>query len=397
MSRKLVGQLAEAINRAVCAGISYQRLQTTLQDAAPRELKSTAAWDNLNQESKPAREALQAELSTYRITDESEIRKELWSLERELERFARSAASASTDIVRDPNVGNWWTQWTRTEASGTVNQLPSLVDRTQPYKGKVKETGRIVAIETEGLLAGENNKQVNVFVREIENPSIDFGRILEMPQISQAVARLAQDPKDPERRSEAVDALSSVQPQSTTDWIKAYASQGSAITWHTTASKLNGTVAIIKSRDVQVGNYQYQENTFTHTVSPTIDAAETMARNPDVVNHLIDLACSHENSRASSKFEEALGSALTDEISKASILKEGRGVIERPPDAGQCLHVRKMQGVSIGEKVKQTNSYKQVAHIANNVYDKMRKSFKTIRREVKLLKSKTRESQQAQD
>ncbi|MDT0354074.1 hypothetical protein [Pseudonocardia charpentierae] len=72
------------------------------------------------------------------------------------------------------------------------------------------------------------------------------------------------------------------------DWTEAFARNGSVST-RPASARLKGTVAVVQSRNEQVGDRNCQINRIVHTVSPTV-AAAALLDNPNVVDGLIDVA-----------------------------------------------------------------------------------------------------------
>ena len=171
--------------------------------------------------------------------------------------------------------------------------------------------------------------------------------------------------------------------RSATDWTTAYASTGTAALGPG-ARGLDGTVAVIHSKAVQVGDHQYQENTIVHTVSPDI-AATVLLENPDVVHGLIDLACSPGDAQATAEFERAVGSALVADLASSAAARRGHGTVHRPPAVGRTLRVTGAAGVSIGKRVSQKTRFAQTAHLGRNLRTSTGRVATGVRRAAKVL------------
>jgi hypothetical protein len=254
------------------------------------------------------------------------------------------------EVVNDPHgmTRTWWHF-----AAGDEVREPGQQDR-----------GRVVLVGVQGAQVGDGNSQMNVFVRTIKNPKIDFEVLMKDSRIAAALAELAANPQDVGLRQAAVDALSGVR-RSKEDWTTAYAGKGTAILG-LGARRLDGTVAVVRSKNVQVGDHHYQENTIVHTVSPDI-AATVLLANPDVVNGLIDVACSPGDAPATAEFERAVGSALVADLANSAAARRGHGTVHRPPAAGRTLRVANTAGVSIGKRVSQKTQFAQTAHLGRNL------------------------------
>jgi hypothetical protein len=245
-----------------------------------------------------------------------------------------------------------------------------------------RDRGRVVLVGVRGAQVGDGNRQLNVFVRTIEDPKINFEVLMADSEISAALAGLAADPEDAGLRQAAVDALSGVR-RSATDWTTAYTSTGTAALGPG-ARGLDGTVAVIRSRGVQVGDHHYQENTIVHTVSPDI-APTVLLENPDVVNGLIDLACSPGDTKATAEFERAVGSALVADLASSAAARRGHGTVYRPPAAGRTLRVTGTAGVAIGKRVSQKTQFAQTAHLGRNLRRSTGRVTTDVRRAAKAL------------
>jgi hypothetical protein len=262
---------------------------------------------------------------------------------------------AAIELVKDPRTGMMRTWWHSAVGDGLREPLRQDSDG---------DRGQVMLVGVRGAQVGDGNRQLNVFVRTIEDPKIDFEVLMADSKISAALTGLAANPGDDDRRQAAVDALSGVR-RSRADWTTAYAGTGTAILGPG-AHRLDGTVAVIRSKAVQVGDYQYQENTIVHTVSPDI-AATVLLENPDVVNGLIDLACSPGDAKATAEFERAVSSALVADLANSAEARRGHGTVHRPPAAGRTLRVADTAGVSIGKRVSQKTQFAQTAHLGRNL------------------------------
>lgn len=329
----LLDEVLKVLGHAASTETPYSRLRDALHESAIDGAGRSATWRQLRDNPMDGLAALREDLSGCRFTNESAIRTELWVLERELVERHGASDSAAIEMITNPKIGSIRLQWSPTDTEAA----DPILDGKDA--GEVTETGLIVVVSGEGTQIGERNKQVNVFVDIIDNPKIDFDRVLGDPEVWQALDALGSHPHDPELRHNATCAVSTVRPEPTQDWTASYTGTGTVQRGLADRS-LNGTVVVIKSRATQIGDYCYQENRIVTTLSPTVDAAMVLAGNPELVDRLIDVACGTGARSTMASFEDSLSSALNGELAQSPQLDSGRGRIERPPGAGCTLRGR---------------------------------------------------------
>jgi hypothetical protein len=250
-----------------------------------------------------------------------------------------------------------------TTAGGTGSTRMSW---SGPESAERSTTGRIVLVGVQGAQVGEHNDQLNVFVQTVEHPKVDFRAALRSdPAVVEALEAFRADPADPDLRAAAVDALSDVPTCGAADWTNVFA-VGGMRTVGPSSPSLDGTVAVVESHSVQVGDRNVQTNTIEHTVSPTVPAALLLIENPELVNSLIDLAANPEDQAAAVAFRGAVESALVGDLA-ASAVARSDGTVYRPPTAGRTLRISHAPGVSVGRRVSQKNQYLQRAHVGRKV------------------------------
>jgi hypothetical protein len=331
LTPELIQAAVEAFEKAVRAHVPYAGLADAVRNTAPGAYKSVnrLGWDTGRH-----LDVIRRELTVCRVIDDSALREEVWSLQRRLGALGNRPPDHVV-LSQDSTTGRWWTVWEPPDARASDVGSPE----------QVQETGRIVAIQVDGSSVGHGRaagEQRNVFVHTVESPGIDFGRVLGDSAVAAALAALARDPANTDLREAAADAVAGLRPQSRRDWNAAYSATG-AVARTPTADALNGTVAVIRSRAVEIGDHSYQENTIVCALSPTIDAAAVLIDNRDLVNGLIDIVCSGAGAREVSAFEDALGTDLTANMDRSPALRDKRGVVERPAAAGQTLRVRRLR------------------------------------------------------
>lgn len=240
--------------------------------------------------------------------------------------------------------------WWRPEPRGDAAEQEDIDD----------SRGRVVLVTVAGGQVGDDNSQFNLHIHEIENPKIDYGSLMGDSAVAEALGQLSAAPGDPELRQAAVAALEQV-PAPKSDWTEAYAGNGTAYLG-SGAARLDGTVAIIHSKGVQVGNGQRQENTILHTASPEI-AAEALLTHPELVECLVELACSPGDPNALVAFERTVSETLIDDLADSSVARQGHSSLHRPPPAGQTLRIEGATGVTVGERASQRTDFAQRAHL----------------------------------
>jgi len=354
MSKTTIEHVITVVRNGLAAGVPHKDIRDTLTGSVVVTPGVARAWKAVARDDKHALTALRAELADCVVPDNPAFQAKLTSLERRVDRAMRGTVElikdAGTDLTR-----TWW------HPPPTADLPPSdggHCDRPE------ENLGRVVLVGVHGAQVGERNRQLNMFVHIVEDPKIDFEALMGNSTVSSSLAMLAADPGNIELRRAAVRALSGVQ-QSAADWTTSYAGTGTAVLG-SGAHALDGTVAVIRSKAVQVGDRQYQENTIVHTVSPDI-AAAALLHDPDVVNGLIDVACAPSDTRAMAAFERAVGGTVVSELAESPVTRRGHGMVLRPPAAGRTLHIADAAGVSVGKHASQKTRFAQTAHIGRTV------------------------------
>jgi hypothetical protein len=376
MERATADRLSGVLRDAAAAGAPLQEVRTQLGKSVVETPGITHAWETIANTPDQGLVALRKELTDCRVVDERAVDNTLKALER---RFTREIHN-SVEVVTDSEglARTWWPARTATKPGPRERHGTS----TEP------DRGRVVLMGVTGAQLGEGNHQLTVFVREVKDPQIDFEKLTKNPDVATKLADLSADPTDADARQAAVDALTSVQRQAT-DWTTVYSGTGSAILG-SGAPKLDGTVAIARSRSVQVGDYNYQENSIQHTVSLRI-AANVLLQNPDVVNGLIDIACAPGDADAMARFQRAINGTIESDLANSAVSRRGHGTVHRPPKAGKTLRISNMAAVSVGKRVSQKTEFAQTAHLGRN----LQKSSRRVARDVRKRRSTVRSPNEA--
>lgn len=354
MSSAARERVIDVVKDAADVGISGQEVRDALSGPVAETASAARAWDAVaDHPDDRSLAALRQELTTCAVVDERAVSTRLESLQRRIEQ--ERATLGAVDVAEDPQTGlrrTWW------------HPEPVKNPREQAGDSAGEDRGHILLVELSGAQVGDENRQLNVYVRTIEDPKVDFESLMTDSDVAAALARLAATPGDADLRQAAVDALAGVQ-RSAADWTEAYAGTGTAA-MSPGASNLDGTVAVVRSRGVQVGDGQYQENTIVHTVSPEV-AATVLLENPDVVNGLLDVASAPGDATAAAAFERAVGAALVADLACSAAARRGHGTVYRPPGSGRTLRVQNAAGVSVGNRVSQKTEFAQTAYIGRKV------------------------------
>jgi hypothetical protein len=189
---------------------------------------------------------------------------------------------------------------------------------------------------------------VTLVVQEVADPKIDFDEIMGDSRVADTLAACAAAPGDAECRTAAVAALSR-NGVATPDWTEVYGGLGTAVT-AAGSSRLDGTVALVRSRSVQVGDRCYQENRMVHTVGPTI-GAHALLTDPDIAKALIDVVTQPGDGDAARRLGRTLESGICAELRQSSAVRQNHATVFRPPTAGRTLQVTDAVGVSVGKRV----------------------------------------------
>lgn len=278
-----------------------------------------------------------------------------------------------------------------------ITTLQELADRpqpgslgvsTDPATGRValfwdadkptdqeSDRGSVLLVAVTGGQVGDHTTQHNIITHVVDDPVLDFATLMRDPDISQALAAVARDPDDPDTRAAAVHALSSTTADAT-DWTTPYAREASARTqpfWNL----LDGTVMIVRSRGVQVGDRTRQVNEVVYSNSPTIDAAATLTH-PDVVNTLINVTSRPGDRAARIAFDNALSAGLRSDLAQSDAARRGYGTVHRPPDAGRTLRIENATGVAVGNHVSSKTDFAQAAQLGRRAQQGVRKAGRAV-------------------
>ena len=261
--------------------------------------------------------------------------------------YRRQATSVT--VTGDPTRGTTRTWWEPPSADGAEKAASA----EQPDRGHV----RLVGVRCAQI--GDKNRMVTVVVHEVADPRIEFDEIMGQSQVADALAECAAAPDDSDRRAAAA-ALSGTK-AGASDWTEVYGCLGTAATG-AGSSGLDGTIALMRSRSVQVGDHCRQENRIVHTVGPTI-GAHSLLTDPDVANALIDIVTKPGDGSAVQGFGRALESGICAELKESSAARQGYATVYRPPTVGRRLQVTDAIGVSIGKRVSAKAEFAQRAHL----------------------------------
>lgn len=279
-----------------------------------------------------------------------------------------------------------------------ITTLQELADRpqpgslgvsTDPTTGRValfwgadtptdqeSDRGSVLLVAVTGGQVGDHTTQHNIITHVVDDPVLDFATLMHDPEISQALAAVAHDPDDPDTRAAAVHVLNAGHADAT-DWTTAYARETSART-QPSWNLLGGTVLIVRSRGVQVGDRTRQVNEVVYSNSPTINAA-AMLTHPEVVNTLIDVVTRPGDRAARIAFDNAFSAGLRSDLAQSGAARRGYGTVHRPPDAGRTLRIENATGVAVGNHVSSKTDFAQAAQLGRRAQRGVRKAGRAVR------------------
>jgi hypothetical protein len=356
MPRRTAEQLTDLARDAIAAGAPWSDLQAVFRDAVvPTEAAEkalTSVEGSVDHEAravdKGALTALRDELARCELRDAGTIEASRARLQEAVADCRRKSTAVAVDT--DSTRGLTRTFWT---SPGAAEIGADAGDR-----GHV----RLVAVTCAQV--GDGNRQLNFVIHEVDDPKIEFDALMGDSRVADCLAACAEEPGDPERRAAAVAALSG-QKRAAEDWTEVCARPGAAREGRGSA-RLDGTVALVRSRSVQVGDHCSQENRIVHTVSPTL-AAHVLLDNPAVVDGLIDVASRPNDANAAQRFERAVETALCTDLAESTAPRTGYATVYRPSAAGRTLQVEEAIGVSVGKRASSKATFAQKAHIGHRV------------------------------
>jgi hypothetical protein len=219
----------------------------------------------------------------------------------------------------------------------------------------------VVLIGVDGAAVGEGNRQYNVFRYRLE-PTVDIAAVLEDPAVQDALAEFAASRGDPAARAAAIAAIRSCRTGARSDWTRCE-QRIDPLPRDPDAEieMLGGTVLITDCRGVQVGNRMRQYNTFTSVLAPTIDLADLLCRDRQLIEMIVDYAC--EGGATYRTLQNELASAVCGEAGRALPGRPDGRVVTAP------VRVAFQDGVMVGERVHQIDTREFAAWLPSGVRD----------------------------
>jgi hypothetical protein len=209
--------------------------------------------------------------------------------------------------------------------------------------------GRIVVFESQGVTVAEKGRHTSRYYYVLDASDVDLAVVFDDPQVRHTLGMLATDPRDRHLRADAVAAVMGVRPAGPPPWRELALPDGDT-SWSHGAGPLDGTIAVIGSRGVSIGNHVRHSVTFMATFSPTLDGAVAVAGDRKLAGALVDLACGGGPAAAR---RAANGMTRTLEAAMAGAPELRRATpVEQIPGPGQILTVRHEYGAAVGPSIR---------------------------------------------
>ena len=255
----------------------------------------------------------------------------------------------------------WSDELATTLVSWRRPEAPDLISATT-----APESSRVVLtfVEVDGLQIGRGNRQTNLFTYRL-TPDIDLENVLRGPDVRAAMSAYATAPPDADigkLRGDAVRALhraARARPAQMPE-LPPPSRMGAPTT--EIVEELGRTILIQDCRGVQIGDRARQVNEFAFTVSPTVDAADLLYRNSDLVNALVDDVCRTGESGGSS-VHELLCAAIGARTREAYERVPGSGVVRATHD-----HVGPASGITHGPGARQKDSVSVAVQFGEKIH-----------------------------
>lgn len=239
-------------------------------------------------------------------------------------------------ISHDESSGLWLSRW------WPDGDLQVAAPVGEPF-------GRIVVVESQGVTVAEEGRHTSRYCYVLDAPDVDLAVVFDDPQVRHTLGMLATDPRDRNLRADAVAAVLGVRPVGPPPWRELALPDGDT-SWSGGGGQLDGTIAVIGSRGVSIGNQVRHSVTFMAAFSPTLDGAVAVAGDRKLAGALVDLACGGGPAaarRAASGMTRTLEAAMAGapELRRATL-------VEQIPGPGQVLTVRHEYGAAVGPSIR---------------------------------------------
>ncbi|NEA68651.1 RIP homotypic interaction motif-containing protein [Streptomyces sp. SID12488] len=227
------------------------------------------------------------------------------------------------------------------------NPTPPLAPTSIPQAPPVTA---LLVLACRGVQIGDDNEQFNTYTYTLQDPTVDFAKVLRRPTVRDALNRLIMDPKNDELRTKAAEALCAgkwtLREKELLDLGPlGRRSPHSDVTRDLKA--MQGFITVRNCQGVQTGKSCYQQNDFIYACRrATVSASSLLKSHPEVTSSLIDavvMPSQKEWKEPGEKLNAAVRAALNSPESLDAI--PDRSIKVSPRSAGV---LRDRDGVSIG-------------------------------------------------
>ncbi|MCX4856593.1 RIP homotypic interaction motif-containing protein [Streptomyces canus] len=210
----------------------------------------------------------------------------------------------------------------------------------------------LLVLACRGVQIGDDNAQFNTYTYKLQDPTVDFAKVLSDPAVRDALSCLIKDPENDELRAKAREALCAGKWTSRREELLDLGSLGmrsphSDVTRDLKA--MQGFITVRNCRGVQAGNSSYQRNDFIYVCRrATVNASSLLKSHPEVASSLIDAMVTPSQKKwkePGEKLNAAVRTALNSPESLDAI--PDRSINVSPRITGV---LRDHDGVSIGDR-----------------------------------------------
>ncbi|MEU0414676.1 RIP homotypic interaction motif-containing protein [Streptomyces griseorubiginosus] len=238
--------------------------------------------------------------------------------------------------------------------------VPTLIPRASQVQ-PAPPSPALLVLACRGVQIGDDNAQFNTYTYKLQDPTVDFAKVLSDPAVRDALSCLIKDPENDELRAKATEALCAGKWTSKREELLDLGPLGvrsprSDVTRD--LKEMQGFITVRNCQGVQTGDSCYQRNDFIYVCRrATVNASSLLKSHPEVASSLIDAMVTPSQKKwkePGEKLNAAVRTALNSPKSLDAI--PDRSINVSPRITGV---LRDHDGVSIGDRCR-TADFKAV-------------------------------------
>ncbi|WP_406486068.1 RIP homotypic interaction motif-containing protein [Streptomyces phaeochromogenes] len=205
----------------------------------------------------------------------------------------------------------------------------------------------LLVLACRGVQIGDDNEQFNTYTYALQDPTVDFAKVLSRPAVRDALNRLIMDPKNDELRTKAAEALCAGKWTLREEELLDLGPLGRRSP-HSDVTRglkaMQGYITVRNCQGVQTGDSCHQRNDFIYACRrATVSASSLLKSHPEVTSSLID-AVVMPSQKEWKEPGEKLNAAVRAALNSLDAIPD-RSINVSPRSAGV---LRDRDGVSIG-------------------------------------------------